>query len=125
MRTTSTTALLYAAAVASLVSAPHAALAFSGDMTYYNTETGNQGACGGFLSNSDYLVALNAPQYYEVPPQPDCDLHVDFFLSVAHVVCDDQQRQLQRNYFNNEHWIVFIWCFADDVEQVELEGEKW
>lgn len=36
---------------------------YSGQATFYNTETGNAGACGGYLSNSGYTVALNALQY--------------------------------------------------------------
>ncbi|CAO1633334.1 unnamed protein product [Sympodiomycopsis kandeliae] len=36
---------------------------FSGQATFYNTETGNAGSCGKMLSNSGYTVAVNKPQY--------------------------------------------------------------
>ncbi|KAJ3204325.1 hypothetical protein HDU67_009643 [Dinochytrium kinnereticum] len=32
----------------------------AGSMTFFDTETGNEGACGGFSKNSDYIVALSS-----------------------------------------------------------------
>lgn len=31
--------------------------------TFYNPNTGNQGACGGFIGTNDWVVALNTDQY--------------------------------------------------------------
>lgn len=45
------------------LSAIKTATAFEGAISYYNAQTGNQGACGGFIQNSDWTVALNAAQY--------------------------------------------------------------
>ncbi|PWN20096.1 hypothetical protein BCV69DRAFT_250229 [Microstroma glucosiphilum] len=36
---------------------------YSGQATWYDTETGNQGSCGQYLSNSGYTVAVNSGQY--------------------------------------------------------------
>ncbi|CAO1621749.1 unnamed protein product [Parajaminaea phylloscopi] len=38
---------------------------FSGQATFYNTETGNAGSCGNYLKNSGFTVALNAVQYQQ------------------------------------------------------------
>ncbi|KIK06512.1 hypothetical protein K443DRAFT_129793 [Laccaria amethystina LaAM-08-1] len=40
--------------------------------SYYETQTGNAGACGQFLSDSDFIVALNTPQYGSGSPGPQC-----------------------------------------------------
>lgn len=37
--------------------------AFSGKGSYYDPETGNQGACGGFIGKNDWVVALNTEQW--------------------------------------------------------------
>lgn len=36
---------------------------YSGQGTFYNTETGNAGSCGNYLKNTGYTVAVNTPQY--------------------------------------------------------------
>ena len=41
---------------------------FTGKGSFYNAETGNQGACGGFIKNSDWTVALNTDQFDGVRP---------------------------------------------------------
>ncbi|EPQ32306.1 uncharacterized protein PFL1_00502 [Pseudozyma flocculosa PF-1] len=37
--------------------------AYNGDATWYDVETGNAGACGQMLKESDFVVAINQPQY--------------------------------------------------------------
>ena len=37
--------------------------AFSGKGSFYNPETGNQGACGGYIKTNDWVVALNTEQF--------------------------------------------------------------
>ncbi|KAK9894616.1 hypothetical protein P389DRAFT_98954 [Cystobasidium minutum MCA 4210] len=34
-----------------------------GKATFYNAETGNQGACGGYIKNSDWVVAIKGSMY--------------------------------------------------------------
>jgi len=36
---------------------------FSGRGSYYDAQTGNAGACGDYIQNSDWSVALNTDQY--------------------------------------------------------------
>ncbi|KAI8854487.1 hypothetical protein BC829DRAFT_192856 [Chytridium lagenaria] len=43
----------------SLAVMPQAVDAFSGSLSWFDTETGNAGACGSFSRNSDYIVALS------------------------------------------------------------------
>lgn len=31
--------------------------------TFYDPNTGNQGACGGFIGTNDWVVAINTDQY--------------------------------------------------------------
>ncbi|RXW11964.1 hypothetical protein EST38_g13890, partial [Candolleomyces aberdarensis] len=40
--------------------------------TYYDAQTGNRGACGTFIGNNDFAVALNTPQYGGGYPGPNC-----------------------------------------------------
>lgn len=43
--------------------------AFTGKGSYYDPETGNQGACGGFIRKNDWVVALNTQQWDGVRTQ--------------------------------------------------------
>lgn len=36
---------------------------YTGIATFYNAETGNQGACGGFIKNTDWTVAIAGHLY--------------------------------------------------------------
>ena len=46
-----------------LLLAARKAAGYSGAASYYNTETGNAGACGQYLKNTGYTVALNYAQW--------------------------------------------------------------
>lgn len=36
---------------------------YTGKGSFYDPETGNQGACGGFIKRNDWVVALNTDQF--------------------------------------------------------------
>lgn len=67
------TIALAGAAVAAPVNTHTFAKRFGGEATYYAT---GLGACGGTNQDSDFIVALNAPQYGNGYPGPECGKQV-------------------------------------------------